>query len=346
MSCPSRARLAAAGAGEDITAELHAESCPRCCAELEAMATVVRVARAAPTPALSAERRARIAALAMAMAGAEPSAPHRRAPRRRWIGALAVAAIAAAVAIAAFPRREQPAPPATGGIAAAPSAVAPPGRARAADEPRAAAPPATEPRLTDAAPGSAAAAPHRSIAAAAPSSRPHAATARPPVAPPRDGTATFDARITAPVQVVAGDTSLRIAGSKAEVTAHGGTVTMVRVFAGSVEVVHAGTRQIVETGEIWVRPDAPPAEAEAASLHAFEQGWIALRELRDRDAVAAFDRAVDPVVAEDAAYWAAVASERSGDRSAAARRLHAFLARFPASVRAGDARRALARLEP
>jgi TolA-binding protein len=121
---------------------------------------------------------------------------------------------------------------------------------------------------------------------------------------------------------------------------------MVRVFAGSVEVVRAGTRQIVETGEIWVRPDAPPAEAEAASLHAFAQGWIALRELRDRDAVAAFDRAVDPVVAEDAAYWAAVASERSGDRNAAARRLHAFLARFPASVRAGDARRALARLEP
>jgi TolA-binding protein len=47
------------------------------------------------------------------------------------------------------------------------------------------------------------------------------------------------------------------------------------------------------------------------------------------------------VVQEDAAYWAAVAASRAGDREAAHRRFADFLVRFPGSPRVVAARRAL-----
>ena len=52
----------------------------------------------------------------------------------------------------------------------------------------------------------------------------------------------------------------------------------------------------------------------------------------------------DPVVAEDAAFWAAIATERAGDSDGAATRLRTFLDRFPASPRAEAARAALERV--
>lgn len=73
---------------------------------------------------------------------------------------------------------------------------------------------------------------------------------------------------------------------------------------------------------------------------AFRTGWEALRGARYGEAVAAFDRATDPAVAEDAAFWAAIAAQRAGDLSDARKRLDGFLARFPDSPRADDARRA------
>ncbi|HTR53756.1 MAG TPA: tetratricopeptide repeat protein, partial [Kofleriaceae bacterium] len=62
------------------------------------------------------------------------------------------------------------------------------------------------------------------------------------------------------------------------------------------------------------------------------------------DAVAAFDRATDPIVAEEAMFWAAVCAGRAGDDDDSARRLRAFLARFPHSPRRHDARAALEQL--
>jgi hypothetical protein len=85
---------------------------------------------------------------------------------------------------------------------------------------------------------------------------------------------------------------------------------------------------------------AATAEESAAI---FRTGWRALRGGRFADAIAAFDRATDPVVAEDAVYWAAVAAERGGDAAEARRRFARFLTRFPRSPRAAAVRAELAR---
>jgi len=79
---------------------------------------------------------------------------------------------------------------------------------------------------------------------------------------------------------------------------------------------------------------------EDAPLAAFRIGWEALRERRFTDAIAAFDRATDPAVAEDATFWAAIAAQRAGDIADARKRLDGFLTRFPDSPRADDARKA------
>jgi TolA-binding protein len=77
---------------------------------------------------------------------------------------------------------------------------------------------------------------------------------------------------------------------------------------------------------------------------AFQAGWEALRAGQPLVARAHFDRARDPAVAEDATYWAAVASERAGEPNDAARRYRSFAQAFPSSPRAADARAAAARL--
>ncbi len=91
---------------------------------------------------------------------------------------------------------------------------------------------------------------------------------------------------------------------------------------------------------------APSVEASAppSGVAAFRAGWEALRAGQPRVARAHFERADDPAVREDAAYWAAVASERAGERVEAARRFREFARLYPASPRAADARAAAARL--
>jgi tetratricopeptide (TPR) repeat protein len=79
---------------------------------------------------------------------------------------------------------------------------------------------------------------------------------------------------------------------------------------------------------------------EDSPLAAFRAGWEALRAQRYADAIAAFDRATDPAVAEDAAFWAAIAAQRAGQPDDARKRLDLFLATFPESPRAESARRA------
>lgn len=91
---------------------------------------------------------------------------------------------------------------------------------------------------------------------------------------------------------------------------------------------------------------APSVEASAppSGVAAFRAGWEALRAGQPRVARAHFERADNPAVREDAAYWAAVASERAGERVEAARRFREFARLYPASPRAADARAAAARL--
>ena len=82
-------------------------------------------------------------------------------------------------------------------------------------------------------------------------------------------------------------------------------------------------------------------ELEASTVLAFREGWEALRAGRYAEAIAAFDRATDPAVAEDAAFWAAIAAQRAGNIAGARKRLADFLARFPDSPRADRAREVL-----
>jgi hypothetical protein len=156
----------------------------------------------------------------------------------------------------------------------------------------------------------------------------------------RNGTLTIDARNAREVEVTMRGTTVRVDDAKIVVVAHRGVIETVTVFAGSAEVIARGKLTVVEAGMVWV----PDAIGPATALREFRSGWAALRAGNLLAAVAAFDRARDPVVAEDAAYWAAVAAERAGDRADAARRFARFVELFPVSPHAETARGALARL--
>lgn len=138
------------------------------------------------------------------------------------------------------------------------------------------------------------------------------------------------------------------------VTARTGVLATVTVFAGSVELSSGARSQVVTAGTLWEAPaEAPRSDrsatlsaASAASLGEFRAGWTALRQRQFAAAIAAFDRATDPVVQEDAVYWAAIAASRMGDRGAARRRFAEFLTRFPESPRIDAARRALDAVPP
>lgn len=339
MSCPSNHRLAAASVGEDIQAELHAETCATCRAELEAMAAVVALARRAPVPKLTADRRAMLEAAVMAESDAAPAVT--QLPRHRFvrpaIGALSAALAAAAIGLVMWPDPAPPAggsaPQATAQLAASPAASSQDSRVELPPDAPAAAVAATaaDPEASARVPEASAPPPARVAVAPPRRAAPHPTTTQ-----LSDGPVTIDARNAAPVRVAAGDTAVQISASKVEVTSRGGVVTMVRVFAGSAEIDHTGRRVVVVAGDVWVRPTGP-----VEALQSFEQGWMALRSARYRDAIAAFERAADPVVAEDAAYWAAIAAERAGDRVDAERRLRSFMIHFPRSLRIENARRLL-----
>jgi len=163
----------------------------------------------------------------------------------------------------------------------------------------------------------------------------------------RDGEMSIDSTDREPITIIAGDTRVTLEGSRAKVVARRGVLVTTAVFAGTAHVTAKGRSQVIDAGDVWIREAEPqrPVEAKATdSLAAFRTGWEALRAHHHPQAIAAFDRATDPVVAEDAAFWAAIATERAGDLDGAATRLRAFLERFPSSPRAEDARTALQRV--
>lgn len=365
--CPVPLRIAAFATDGALDPDIaaHLASCAACDALVAEQREVRALAAAlAPPPALTRSHRAALAAEVMARADAADVVADTHEPdddartdelgrRRRWIAggifATTLAAAAALVIVALTSSVPEPAPEVARGE---PAPVPAPVPAPAPAPPRVAPAPVAPPVQRELA---------GVIGTKAKFSR--ETTEALDVVRLRDGELAIDALASRAVEIVAGTTRIAIPTStKATVIARAGVIESVAVFAGSVEVIAGDRTATIEAGAVWERttikvadadqlgpaaPTAPtpPARDETAiSLQAFRDGWTALRAGDHRTAIAAFDRATDPVVAEDAAYWAAIATERAGDRELAAKRYTDFVARFPASPRAGSARAAIARL--
>ncbi|MCE9579410.1 MAG: tetratricopeptide repeat protein, partial [Deltaproteobacteria bacterium] len=157
------------------------------------------------------------------------------------------------------------------------------------------------------------------------------------------------ALVVAPGEVIAlatADGEVTLRGGRALVRARAGVIAQVAVFAGSAEILAPSGRAAIVAGDVWVAPPPlppEPAPAPARGVRAFRVGWLAFRAARWTEAAAAFDRATDPAVREDAAFWAAVAHQRAGDAVGARARFAAFVAAFPDSSHRVAAERGAAR---
>ena len=355
MSCPAPEQLAAAATEGDDAILAHAETCTSCLHALDDQRALRALGQRAPAVVLTHERREAMAAELMAQAERlPPPSIARPAASRRRTAALLVAGLAAAAAIViVVATRRGSRPERTDERLAAPASARTDRSARpATDTPRTIEPiiesqpidPRTDPRASDGRP--AARTPDARAAAKLAGSGDYARDARDAKAPHdivrlRGGELTVDSTGSGPVEVVSGGTAIAVKKARVKVIASHGVVSSVAVFAGSAEVTVDGHRVIVEAGTVWER-DVARDEA----LAAFRTGWTALRSGDNTAAIAAFDRATDPTVAEDATYWGAIASERVGDTDGALRRYRDLLARFPSTTRASEARAALARLAP
>jgi TolA-binding protein len=371
MTCLSREDLAMAACHDDDPPHLaDCVACRTAVAEQRAVRNLVRRAPAPPLPRarreaiaaeliarvdlISASRSAGSAARGEAIAGRLGSwatAAARRRTRRRLAGAIAVAAAAAALALVSLPAA--PHQPAKLASSTKVASGAEPGVAAAAETGSASGSMPAPGSATGAAESAGTVEP---IGAPEPSRTQEPAIAQVQgsadftrevvddrdVIALRGGSVTLDALETRDVEVTARNTTVRVERAKVRVIARRGAIASVTVFAGAAEITAGGKRMVVEAGMVWLAPAVGPA----AALDEFRAGWEALRAGKHRAAITAFDRARDPVVAEDATYWAAIATERAGDRDAAVQRLQAFLAKFPESPHLEAAHRALGRLAP
>ncbi|MGE0870989.1 MAG: hypothetical protein AB7P03_20660 [Kofleriaceae bacterium] len=342
MTCPAFERIAAAASGEDDAVLAHVTACPRCGPVFDAQHDVRDAVRGWTPAPLSHRDRERLGGELLA------AFDRRREPRgRRWRLALPMGGVAAVVAGTAVA--------AVLGIAAVasvrgPDVVAP--SIELASEPEHTAdhvrvtrsslpeglPAASEPEPPPSVEPAVAAAPAQLAGVAVYA---HESQAEHDVVRLERGELTIDAIDTRPVNVIAGDTSIAVNRARVSVVARSGVIHTLTVISGSAEVLVDGHREVISAGTIWER-DA----ARDAALAAFRTGWTAKRAGRGADAIREFDRATHPVVAEDAAYWAAIETERMGDRAGAARRYRAFIEQFPRSVRLGAVKAALGRVTP
>lgn len=322
MTCPSEARLAAAVAGEDPEAATHAEGCRRCAAVV-ADGRAIRAALAAlPSPSL--RRRAEVLAEVLAEAERETGTSPAVAPRRPWrIGAVALGVAAMVTGAAAGVGAVRERVTARHGIAveARRVAAAAPGPApRGGAMPRSRAPVEVAP--VDVPPVD-----------LPPVEVPPVDL--PPVdLPPVDASAAVPPR-AAPSSRPAPPSGLRPPSSS--------TASPPRALPGP-RVEPAPSASPRSDLPFPSDPSLAPSSSPPIGVAAFQAGWEALRAGQPLVARAHFDRARDPAVAEDATYWAAVASERAGEPNDAARRYRSFAQAFPSSPRAADARAAAARL--
>jgi hypothetical protein len=355
-NCPTVEQLAAAGAGEQARAAEHAESCAECASllgqqrEIRMLGRQLETPRLSPLrraklalaydpvveiralaqqldrPKLSDDRRARLAAETLAMADAAPA-------RKPWLGIGLGLGAAAAIAVVAFsldtsPKLVAVSWPVLHVPQRAPLAVTPtPARDVVAVVVPAPATPVAHPS---------------SHAAASIHGDDDADYTRDgedhDTVELKDGTISIDARDRAPVAVAIGDTTIQVNNARVEIRAAHGLIVSAHAFAGSVERTSPESTAVISAGEVWT---PPPAEA---SLAAFRRGWQALHENHNAEALAAFERASDPVIAEESAFWAAIAAQRLGNKDDAAQRFKAFLDAYPQSTRAEAARAVLDKL--
>jgi hypothetical protein len=343
MSCSEPERLAAAVAGEDREAAEHALGCPSCRVQFDEQRQMRRLLGTLAGSPLGPSECERFAA-GRAGVMARLDAPAGRRPLARLALGLAVAAAAVALVVWGV-GHDRPRDQGVPGPIALPAPSTPnrsPDRSLDSRPADAALPlvPVDPPS-----PASSAAAPPRPPAIAAAKLSGGARFGRATrkghdVIDLHDGELTVDTRQTAPAEIQLGTTAIRVANAKVKVTARNGVLETVAVFAGSVELSSGARSTVVTAGTVWEAP-AEPATDPVTSLAAFREGWAALQKNQLAAAIAAFDRASDPIICEDASYWAAVATHRAGDRADARRRFVEFLARFPKSQRAPAARRAV-----
>jgi hypothetical protein len=317
VTCPTEARLAAAVAGEDPEAATHAEGCRRCAA-IVADGRAIRAALAAlPSPSL--RRRAEVLAEVLAEAERETVTSPAGAPRRPWrIGAVALGVAAMVTVAAAGVGAVRERVTARHGIAveARRVAAAAPGPApRGGAMPRSRAPVEVAP--IDVAPVEVA-----------------------PVEVPPVEVPSVDASAAAPPRAAPSSRPAPPSGLRPPSSS---TASPPRALPGP-RVEQAPSASPPSDLPSPADPSLAPSSAPPVGVAAFQAGWEALRAGQPLVARAHFDRARDPAVAEDAAYWAAVASERAGEPLDAARRYRSFAQAFPSSPRAADARAAAARL--
>lgn len=320
MRCPAPGELARIASGE--LDDDHVAGCVACRAALADQRAVRELVRRAPAPPLPRPRREAIAAEVLARSYA--AAERRDRPRWAMRAGLATAGLAAAIAVAllVLPRdRPRPTVARVELASLEPVSLAVRGVELEVAPPRPPPPPAV-------------------IRPGALAELTRLTLEDRDVLELRNGSVTIDARNAREVEITLRGTTVHVDHGKICVVARGGVIETVSVFAGSAEVSARGKAVVVEAGMVWV-PDAVGA---GPAMREFQAGWSALRGGDLRGARAAFDRARDPVVAEDAAYWAAVAAERADDRGEAARRFASFVDLFPGSPHADSARVALARV--
>ncbi|MGE0403607.1 MAG: FecR domain-containing protein [Kofleriaceae bacterium] len=336
MICPPVERLAAAVSGEDDDVLVHIEDCAACQQILEEQNAMRVLVAQTPAPRLLVAHREELAAEVLARADWMPVQRRRMVP---LVGAsLAVAAaIAIAFGLGAFDRTgdepievatiHEPDPPIAPPAPIVTPIVTPPAPTRTDDVVV-----AQRPARVD-----------RSAKLEGTADFTRKLTANHEIVKLASGELTVDTDhgATRPVQVVTGDGTLAFKRARVKVVATKGAIAQVSVFSGTAEITVNGTKTIIEAGMVWERPATP-----ADSSSVFQEGWAALREGRNADAIAAFDLAVDPMVAEDALYWGAIASERNNDPAGARQRYELLVEKFPKSPRAKKAKKALARLAP
>jgi hypothetical protein len=148
-------------------------------------------------------------------------------------------------------------------------------------------------------------------------------------------------------RVIAGDGEVEVRGTSFEVEVDHDHLMRVSVRHGSVAVRAQGSPETLLTaGQEWLvsRPGLPSSLPSAGET-AFIEAWSAWRAGRFTEASVKFAAAVrltgDAALAEDAAYWRAMALLRASSASATDE-LEAFLARYPRAAHAEDASIALA----
>jgi hypothetical protein len=335
MKCPAPELLAEAVTSNDGEILTHVAECAQCQELLDGQREVHALLAALPDRPLTPARRESLAAEILAHADVVPAAR-----RGRLVPILAIAiAVAAIIALVAdLPNRgrtEQP-------IAAAPLPPPPPTPTPA---PRVS--PLPEPPPVAPAPEVITPAPPPVVPAVAKAKIGGGGEFAREARGDRDvvdltgGDVTVDSVGARTVSVVHGDTAVVAKSAKVQVVAKRGVIAQVTVIAGSAEVTVGGKRMVIEQGMTWERN-----ASREDSLAAFRTGWEALRSGDNAAAIAAFDQATDEVVAEDALYWSAIASERLHDDTGAVTRYRSLIEKFPKSPRVAAAETAIARLAP